>query len=272
MTTPVTRLLALPLLLALVLALAACADDAPTAGGAATPAPVVALQINFWIEGRGDADSEVPTQSTVTCDDVTGADCAALIAVTDDVWAPVPADAPCTKIYGGPGVMQVIGLVDGRTVDSTFTRSGGCEIRRWDAVVPLLQRMAVPVPGSSTATIATAPPPIASGPTELTLTWFPKGPDAGGKRVLTVTCPDVPLDTDKDCQELLDVAGGDLFDAELPAGTMCTQIFGGPQTVTVKGVIAGRPVDTTFTRTDGCQIDRWDRAVPLLLRLGRGRR
>lgn len=269
MTIPVARLLALPLLLALALALTACGDDASDSAGA-DPAPRVVLQVSTWIQGKGEADTEVPARSTVTCDGDLSADCAALLAVPAEVWAPVPADAACTKIYGGPGVVQVTGLVDGRSIDSTFTRNGGCEIRRWDAVVPLLQRMSVPVPGASTATAATAPPPIASGPTELTLTWFPKGPDApGGKRVLTVTCPDVPLDTDKDCQELLDVAGGDLFDAELPAGTVCTQIFGGPQTVTVKGAIAGRPVDTTFNRTDGCQIDRWDRAVPLLLRMGR---
>lgn len=267
MTPSVTRLLTLPLLLVLALALAACGDDPPAGGAAAAPA--TALQLSFWIEGKGDG-TEGPVQSTVTCaDDAPDADCAALLAVAADVWAPVPADAPCTKIYGGPGVMRVSGTVGGRPVDSTFTRSGGCEIRRWDAVVPLLQRMAVPDAAPSTTTVTTREPPP-SGPTSLTLTWFPKGPDAPeGKRVLTVTCPEVPADTDKDCQELISQAQTDLFNAELPPGTVCTEIYGGPQTLRVRGTLSGRRIDTTFSRTDGCQIDRWDRAAPLLLRMGR---
>jgi Tol biopolymer transport system component len=39
----------------------------------------------------------------------------------------------------------------------------------------------------------------------------------------------------------------------------CTQIYGGPQEGVVVGVYAGKPVRTTFTRTDGCQIARWNR-------------
>ena len=44
-------------------------------------------------------------------------------------------------------------------------------------------------------------------------------------------------------------AGGDIA---------CTQIFGGPEEATIKGTIRGEPVDATFTRTDGCEIARWD--------------
>jgi len=52
--------------------------------------------------------------------------------------------------------------------------------------------------------------------------------------------------------------------AELAAGTMCTQQFGGPQTAHVTGTWAGEPVDLRLSRTDGCRIAQWDRLGALL--------
>jgi hypothetical protein len=40
--------------------------------------------------------------------------------------------------------------------------------------------------------------------------------------------------------------------------------YGGPATAHVTGNWAGRPVDTTYDRSDGCEIARWDRLVPVL--------
>lgn len=51
--------------------------------------------------------------------------------------------------------------------------------------------------------------------------------------------------------------------AEVPADVLCSQIYGGPQTATVTGTYRGRPVQTRFSRTDGCQTERWDRLAPL---------
>jgi hypothetical protein len=51
--------------------------------------------------------------------------------------------------------------------------------------------------------------------------------------------------------------GGDPF-APTPKGQMCTQIYGGPQTATVKGTWKGKKVDTTFGRKNGCEIKRWN--------------
>lgn len=44
----------------------------------------------------------------------------------------------------------------------------------------------------------------------------------------------------------------------------CTQQYGGPETARVQGTWQGRPVDATFSRTDGCQISRWNSLVPVL--------
>ncbi|POX47820.1 hypothetical protein C3489_28820 [Streptomyces sp. Ru71] len=50
----------------------------------------------------------------------------------------------------------------------------------------------------------------------------------------------------------------------VPEGSMCTMQYGGPATAHVTGTWAGRPVDARFDRSDGCEIGRWDRFVPLL--------
>ena len=52
--------------------------------------------------------------------------------------------------------------------------------------------------------------------------------------------------------------------APVADGSVCTMQYGGPATAHVTGTWAGRPVDATFARGNGCEIGRWDRFVPLL--------
>ncbi|MFJ9739338.1 SSI family serine proteinase inhibitor [Streptomyces sp. NPDC101166] len=61
--------------------------------------------------------------------------------------------------------------------------------------------------------------------------------------------------------------GTDTF-APVPDDGVCTMRYGGPATAHVTGRWAGRPVDATFDRADGCRIERWDRFVPLLPAVG----
>jgi hypothetical protein len=61
--------------------------------------------------------------------------------------------------------------------------------------------------------------------------------------------------------------GKDTF-APVPEGAVCTMEYGGPATAHITGNWAGRPVDATYDRSDGCEIARWDRFVPLLPELG----
>ncbi|WP_225824147.1 SSI family serine proteinase inhibitor [Streptomyces naphthomycinicus] len=61
--------------------------------------------------------------------------------------------------------------------------------------------------------------------------------------------------------------GRDPF-APVAPGTTCTMLYGGPATARVTGTWAGRPVDASYDRGDGCAIGRWDRMVPLLPRTG----
>ena len=71
-------------------------------------------------------------------------------------------------------------------------------------------------------------------------------------------------------------SGGTLPDAELacrnldrlddpfgalPKNFACTEIYGGPQVADVQGTFRGKPVNTRFTRTNGCEIARWNRVL-----------
>ncbi len=47
--------------------------------------------------------------------------------------------------------------------------------------------------------------------------------------------------------------------APVPKDMGCTEIYGGPQTATIRGTWQGREVDASFRRTNGCEIARWDR-------------
>lgn len=52
--------------------------------------------------------------------------------------------------------------------------------------------------------------------------------------------------------------------APVPAGTMCAQVYGGPETATITGTWRGERVDASYRRTDGCEIARWRRLGPVL--------
>ncbi|WP_244188582.1 SSI family serine proteinase inhibitor [Streptomyces yokosukanensis] len=60
-----------------------------------------------------------------------------------DLFAPVAPGADCTMLYGGPATAHVTGTWAGRPVDAGYDRSNGCEIGRWDRMVPLLPKLSV---------------------------------------------------------------------------------------------------------------------------------
>lgn len=86
-----------------------------------------------------------------------------------------------------------------------------------------------------------------------TVTWTLRCAPAGG----TLPRPD------RACARL--ATGGAKLFAPLPKNIVCTEIYGGPQKARVVGTVSGRRVWATFTRTNGCHIDRWQRVSPWLL-------
>jgi hypothetical protein len=65
------------------------------------------------------------------------------------------------------------------------------------------------------------------------------------------------------CTRLL--AGGSKLFAPVPKNSVCTEIYGGPQRARVVGTVKGRPIRATFSRTNGCEIARWQRISPWLV-------
>jgi hypothetical protein len=55
-----------------------------------------------------------------------------------DPFAPVPPLRLCTMEYGGPATARITGTWAGRPVDARYNRKNGCEIARWNDLVPLL--------------------------------------------------------------------------------------------------------------------------------------
>jgi hypothetical protein len=138
--------------LALALATAAASVSSPAAVAAATGGPVYGPAANhlvITVTGSGETDGTYE----LYCDPATGQHpkplqaCDALRGAEQDVpggnpFAPVPDNALCTYMYGGPAVAEVEGVWRGQPVDARFDRSDGCEIARWDRLVPALPQIA----------------------------------------------------------------------------------------------------------------------------------
>jgi hypothetical protein len=128
--------------MASVLLVGCGSDDEPTAstgstggvGGGGTEVTVT-------------VEADVTSAYTLTCDPTGGdhpdadAACAALLDAASQEPSPldaVPAEQLCTEIYGGDQTAVIEGTVDGAPVSAELSRVNGCEISRWDALLPVL--------------------------------------------------------------------------------------------------------------------------------------
>jgi hypothetical protein len=133
------------LLLLPLLVLTACAAQ-PGGGGASPPtgtsdAAQSGNDLRITID-RG--DGREPEEYTLACAGTAGgslpdaqAACDHLAGV-DGPFAPIPGDAVCTQVYGGPQTAHVTGVWDGQQVDLELSRVDGCRITQWDALGPVL--------------------------------------------------------------------------------------------------------------------------------------
>jgi hypothetical protein len=109
-------------------------------------------------------------------------------------------------------------------------------------------------PGS-TAAEPQGPPPAT---TELTVRFMPEGP-AGPAREATLTC-DPPGGSHPKPEAACTVLASNA-DAlvPVPADVACTQIYGGPEEATIEGLLGGAQIEVALSRTNGCEINRWER-------------
>jgi hypothetical protein len=95
-----------------------------------------------------------------------------------------------------------------------------------------------------------------SGATSLEISVTPGG--EAPTKIWTLRCPDggtLPSAAEA-CDKLESM--DDPF-APVPKDVACTEIYGGPQTADVRGTFRGQTVDARFNRTNGCEIERWDK-------------
>jgi hypothetical protein len=102
--------------------------------------------------------------------------------------------------------------------------------------------------------------PRSAGLANLTIRVDEDGAKGAPARELQLTC-DKPADSAA-CKTAAELTRADL--APTPGDQACTQIFGGPETATITGTLRGDSVDARFSRSDGCEIQRWKQVEPLL--------
>jgi hypothetical protein len=104
--------------------------------------------------------------------------------------------------------------------------------------------------------------PSAPRAADLTVTVQPTGPDGPARR-RRIQCERLgPKAGERACKSLAGLTAEQL--KPVPAGTACTQIYGGPAVARVRGELLGKPVDARFKLINGCEIERWDRNRVLL--------
>ena len=109
---------------------------------------------------------------------------------------------------------------------------------------------------------------VTSSGTSLRITFWKNGAVAKETSTWTLRCPPggtLPRPAAA-CKRL--ARGGAVLFAPLPKDVVCIEIYGGPQKARVVGTVGGKRIWATFTRQNGCHIDRWDRLAPWLLPRG----
>jgi hypothetical protein len=112
----------------------------------------------------------------------------------------------------------------------------------------------------------------ADDPVRLTVT-FTRRP--GERRVAHLRCTAARASADgflrdpgarRACAHARSIAG--MLASDPDPNRACAEIYGGPERARVTGRIGGRRIARGFSRTDGCEIADWRRAMPLLPRPG----
>lgn len=105
------------------------------AGGAVAAGSTGAteLKITYWSQGR---NSGSPKKWTLRCAPAGGtlpqaASACRKLGTMSNPFAPIPKDAVCTEVYGGPQVALVTGTFRGHAVWIRLASRNGCEIARF---------------------------------------------------------------------------------------------------------------------------------------------
>lgn len=124
---------------------------------------------------------------------------------------------------------------------------------------PYLAAAALSLSVAGCGGVAEDTPASKRGGVQLEITVWPEGEAKGNPDSTRLSCDppegDVP-DPAAACA-LIAAKGAALFEPT-PAGTPCTELYGGPQQARLTGSVLGQNVDSRFSRDNGCEIARWD--------------
>ncbi|MEG9546520.1 SSI family serine proteinase inhibitor [Streptomyces baarnensis] len=117
-------------------------------GGEGTGAGDVRTRLTVSVENTGVAGADGtfelecgPTggshpQGQAACDRL--AEAGATRSGRQELFRETPEGTMCTMIHGGDATARIVGTWEGRAVDTTASRRDGCEIARWNSLVPVL--------------------------------------------------------------------------------------------------------------------------------------
>jgi hypothetical protein len=131
-------LVILPILFVSLFALTACQEDVQTQPG---PDSSTLKRDLFNQEIEDSLSLEISYQKDLNSQKVVKKfscqkDCPALLFLKEVDFSK-PSQF-CTKIYGGPEAVTLSGSIDGQEFNSQFKRTDGCQIKRFDSLIPLL--------------------------------------------------------------------------------------------------------------------------------------
>lgn len=104
---------------------------------------------------------------------------------------------------------------------------------------------------------AAAPEPALA---DLQVTVDPDGDGPQPAREAQVRC--AAPDDSPACRAAANLTADEL--EPVPEEAVCTLQYGGPDTARISGTLRGEDVDAEFSRTNGCEINRWEQVEPLL--------
>jgi hypothetical protein len=103
--------------------------------------------------------------------------------------------------------------------------------------------------------------PAGDAETALAITVDPDGDGPAQPVEATLECPGAGA-SQAACAEVAKLPDDPA--APVPPDTPCTEIYGGPDVMTIAGTLEGEHIDADFTRANGCEIERYDRFLPLV--------
>jgi len=116
-------------------------------------------------------------------------------------------------------------------------------------LIALTSSCAMPYPQPSQTLLEIT---IKSDGTNVSATYILECSDGSVVPTSTLPMPSVA------CDELEDHPN--VLTPSLDPATPCTEIYGGPQRAEISGTFNGQPIDSEFSRSNGCLISQWDDA------------